>query len=493
MKLTLAPEPVPNTPNPANSILLSLPEQKIPDLFTNHRIVIANNGKCFGSLNGKTLSVDYCNPLVDQQFSLTKHGKLLHQASGLCVAKSPKSLNTAVLALTDDCARAPAFRVVGDTLRHGNLCLSPTRKELQWLVPVPILNPVPGCHVCLTKCDELASRITIISEARFIEDRKALLVDFPPGSTSPSCSYPACAINLRRPPSVHATSSTQPCSDLRTCVTIVTKTARRPLLVLRLAQSVRKHFGHDLPIIAVDDGPEPHPKSVRVQLAGFPLLTYVVVNQPDIGISAGRNIALERVTTRYIFLLDDDCILNKHTDLGKMVEILDSTDATLVGGKFTDYVDFAGFMEFEDTPFGRTLSLYSGTCTATNRTVPAFPDCVNCDLTTNVFVARTADLREVGGWSGELKVQEHKDIFLRLKSAGKKVVFCEGFQAYNRRIGKLNTELQESNYEELRRGKERRALFNELFRSRWGVERVAERTPNETANISLSRWSLDFR
>ena len=35
------------------------------------------------------------------------------------------------------------------------------------------------------------------------------------------------------------------------------------------------------------------------------------------------------------------------------------------------------------------------------------------------------------GWSKELKTQEHKDLFLRLKAGRKKVVYCPSFRIKN--------------------------------------------------------------
>ena len=54
------------------------------------------------------------------------------------------------------------------------------------------------------------------------------------------------------------------------------------------------------------------------------------------------------VTTKYFFILDDDIVLNKRMDVHKMVEILDTTDATLVGGRLN--LDFAGFLHFMNHP-----------------------------------------------------------------------------------------------------------------------------------------------
>ena len=57
---------------------------------------------------------------------------------------------------------------------------------------------------------------------------------------------------------------------------------------------------------------------------------------------------------------------------------------------------------------------------------------MRCDTTANIFMAKKADILEVGCWSEELKIQEHVDLFLRLKAAGKKVVWCPTVGVWNR-------------------------------------------------------------
>ena len=102
-----------------------------------------------------------------------------------------------------------------------------------------------------------------------------------------------------------------------------------------------------------------------------------------------------------------------------MAKILDTTVASLVGGKFSGYRHFAGFLHFSQEYHhgtdNRGLSLYSRGCNYANETV------VRYDLTSNVFMAKTKDILEVGGWSEELKIVEHKDLFLKLKATKKKV------------------------------------------------------------------------
>ena len=123
--------------------------------------------------------------------------------------------------------------------------------------------------------------------------------------------------------------------------------------------------------------------------------------------------------------------VTKSWDAAKMVELLDTSDLSLVGGR-TDSFDWPGFMDFHCDNRGHpVLTQHLKSCRIANQSLPFFPDCVRCDLTSNSFMARTRDVLDVGGWSRELKVFEHFDLFLRLKAAGKKVVWCPKFHVLN--------------------------------------------------------------
>ena len=45
-----------------------------------------------------------------------------------------------------------------------------------------------------------------------------------------------------------------------------------------------------------------------------------------------------------------------------------------------------------------------------------------CDFTPQFFLARTDVIRELGGWFAPLKMDEHQELFLRLKEAGLRVL-----------------------------------------------------------------------
>ena len=145
--------------------------------------------------------------------------------------------------------------------------------------------------------------------------------------------------------------------------------------------SIRTHLGYDLPTVVVDDGPVNYAQDIWEEMSRFPLLRYVV-GKDEMGISAGRNAAISRVNTLYFFLVDDDAIFSKHTNVSRLVQVLDTTDATVVGGGLSNKkFMFGGMLEFEKLDGEAGLLLFGGACTGNQREpVVNFPDCFRCDL-----------------------------------------------------------------------------------------------------------------
>ena len=75
-----------------------------------------------------------------------------------------------------------------------------------------------------------------------------------------------------------------------------------------------------------------------------------------------------------------------------MMEILDTTDATLVGGKFEGFMKFAGALKFGIYHSRQEFAIFSGHC---ERELPKFPNCEQCDSTSNIFMAKTEPVLEV--------------------------------------------------------------------------------------------------
>ena len=96
--------------------------------------------------------------------------------------------------------------------------------------------------VGLTNFDQKRSRVILSEESFFQKDRKILKTAVIPPSDD-SCDFKACGFNRRISPIKKLpTDQVQRCKKPWECVTLVVKTARRPHLVARLAQSVRDKY-----------------------------------------------------------------------------------------------------------------------------------------------------------------------------------------------------------------------------------------------------------
>ena len=453
-------------PEDLSSLTLFLPKEPV----ISYKLRLSYTGKCVGSSPDGRVRVMFCDPGEEEQyFQLLPDGKLQFgsDGEGKCVQLG---MGETRLILGKCSSGALRFEFVNgsylQTLDGEVKCVSPIKAAKDGLVP----NRTPANRdpVTLTRCDKDASKIELIEKASFLESRRHLLLPLPlPGPTK--CDFPACGINKEAPSAQPLPlAQVERCLNLSRCITVVTKTARRPQLVMRMVESLRAVDKYrDIAVVAFDDGGEEYSSEIMEKIAEFPNLEYVIGDEKDMGISRGRNLALKRVRTKYFMLLDDDNLINNLSDLELLVEILDTTDASLVGGAYKYNRDFAGFLNFGFHSSGkRALFASYGSCKKKKDIIPNFPSCVRCELTANAFMAKTRDIINVGGWSDELKVMEHKDLFLRLKAEGKKVVYCPKFKVLNRKPEK---ELQTEGYWLLRRKRE--GHMRVLFNNRWNIEK----------------------
>ena len=453
------------------------------------RIQLVEDGKCIRSSNGFNLEYEFCDPTQHHTFHFLQDGKLAYSISGLCVTLATEEIQPRPLKL-GGCSTAASFRVVNESYlqlidsSHGaEFCVS--RKKIHGK---SVKKRSEKSLVFSGDCIEILSRVNLLEENNFIARRKALLQPAP--VDNPDCNFPACNINKRPPPvKLLPSSEVKRCYNLSECVTAVIKTARRPHLVLRLAQSIRDTKGYDIPMIAYDDGVGPYPDEMMSKIASFPNLQYIIGDKADLGISLGRTLAVNLVQTKYFLLFDDDIVVYNRTDIELLAEILDTTDASLVGGKFHGTKYFSGFFWFtsldenDQLTSDQKLKYYEGACYHANETIPGFPSCTRCDTAVNFFMAKTADILEVGCWSEELKIMEHKDLFLRLKAAGKKVVDCPKVKVFNRgESGEVN---KLSGFHELRvaRARQMQNIFNNI----WNVHKTfrIRKEDNETVSAAF--------
>ncbi|KAL5246818.1 hypothetical protein ACHWQZ_G018872 [Mnemiopsis leidyi] len=466
------------------------PSQEYHPETIKYRFQLAHHGKCLGSSNNSNVDVVYCDPTQNHMFYFLGDSRVGFDRTGECLMFQDSNPRLGAVLNLGACSQAATFNLVNNSIiqladkqQTIPLCVAPIKPT-----NVATTDPDLGDQVGLTLCQEIASHLNLIEETDFQVRRRALLVP-PLNETNDYCDYPACGINKGAPPVVALPpEEVERCYNLSSCVTVVIKTARRPQLVLRLARSIRSVKGYDLPVIAYDDGVEPHAEEVMREFRDFPNLQYIVGEEEDLGIALGRTLAVQLVKTKYFLLFDDDTVLNNDTDIERLVDILDTTDASLVGGKVAGYKHFAGFLKFTGNNKGhRVLFHYNGGCFHKNETLAEFPDCMRCDTTTNVFLAKTADVLEVGGWSKELKIMEHKDLFLRLKAAQKKVVYCPKFTINNKREGPKKS--VESGFKHLRR--DRQTQMRKMFANIWNVNRCSEVSGKKFISQKVSTNSTD--
>ena len=443
--------------------------------YTSNRIIQDWAGYCVVPDPDGTLRMAFCNPNLNHTYSFTRSGQLLYDEAGMCVSGgiiTTENGNLFGLILTH-CDYS-------DLTYNGSYILHENVNITRCLTPVPELfdgnvtalgdaDVDQNYYLALTQCHEEQSRFTLTEEHDFLEDRKALLLPMP---ANDSCSSPAYAISHMVPAPIELLppGKVERCTNLTKCLTIVTKTARRVLGVLRFAESIRQVLGYDLPIVAIDDAGEEYSQEIQEMLTEYPLMEYIVGNDTHIGIGAGRTMGVHRVRTKYLGIFDDDTMFNEESDVARMVELLDTTDASLAEGKMTNSGNFGGFFSF-DCKDGDHLHIHvkHGSCNRLNETVINFPDCVRCDSSSNAFIAKTADVLEVGALSKELKISEHKDFFLRLRAGGKKMAYCPGFTVTNARIS-ANSPLSVTapGYGTKRRGSSSIHRFSTLASHRWG-------------------------
>ena len=409
-------------------------------------------GRCINAVDRSQLVVGHCQVgTLQGSFTLYSNKSLVHDASGLCLSNDGLGACHTEFTYTDSKLRV---QLAGLTL-----CLG-TGKE----------HPCMGSKIVLSTGCGKENDIMVVEEDVFQKSiealtRNTLPVPFVKNHEGMPCDFQACSLN-GRVENIKMLSNVVKCQHPADCVTIVVKTARRPHLVIRLADSIRTILGYDLRIVCVDDGPDDHPDSIVKQLKEYDI--DYTVGWMDMGISVGRNLALKRVRTKYFMLVDDDHVFTNTTDVTKMVDILDTTDASLVGGRFEDHDMFAGTINFDWFNNEKIFTMYSYYCQGPMLTKlnPQWDQCTQCDVTSNVFIAKLAHITHFGGWTDELKIKEHTDFFIKMKSHGLKVAYCDDVRIENRQ------ETSSREYQELRRDIQKSKLMSRLLNGRYNVNGV---------------------
>ncbi|RYD72356.1 MAG: glycosyltransferase, partial [Verrucomicrobiaceae bacterium] len=232
-------------------------------------------------------------------------------------------------------------------------------------------------------------------------------------------------------------------------VTVVIKTILRPEAVRAVVGSFSRVLGNAVPIIVVDDSPEPDAE-------GFPPQVKVIPMPFDSGLSAGRNRGVEAVQTSKIFLADDDCLLESGLEeIFRCLELLDQ-GWDLIGSGAHDCQTRNGVLHVSEQVITGEVR--------------------ECSFTKNFFVAKTELLRLVP-WDERMKTRpEHADHFLRLVESGAKIGGTGLLRFCN--LGGGNVE-----YRNLRSRN-----FMDIFREKWALSDVVWHSSGSTQPPDRPRW-----
>lgn len=190
-------------------------------------------------------------------------------------------------------------------------------------------------------------------------------------------------------------------------VTCIIKSFKRPQCVEALYFSIREYYP-DIDIVIVDDsGVDKYLSEKTYEAVKSDKNIQIKKLDFDVGLSVGRNEAVELVRTKYFVLLDDDFVFLPETNLERFLEAIETSNADMIGGLLNEFGTIRSF------------------CTIMNIKDNILYDIAGCykeengigysDKIYNFFIANTESIRKMDGWDPQFKLCEHTEFFLRAK------------------------------------------------------------------------------
>jgi len=213
-------------------------------------------------------------------------------------------------------------------------------------------------------------------------------------------------------------------------ITVCLKSFMRSKKTRECFASWQKHYP-GLKFIIVDDGPIDDVHSAfygQIEAGGHK----VIRTEFDIGLSAGRNVAMEQVKTKYVLMIDNDHFATETTNLYHLYEILRvKRYISIVGGRiFEDvkegdkYPRYEGWLNIDTNSDGDRMLRYEK-LDMNKHKWEEFDDIqfANVEITHNFLLMRRA-IYPTLKWDESIKVcGDHTDFFLEFKAKGYKMAF----------------------------------------------------------------------
>ena len=204
--------------------------------------------------------------------------------------------------------------------------------------------------------------------------------------------------------------------------TFIIKTFERPKALQRLLKTMVEYGYIDNPIIIIDDSK----KFIKIDSLPFKDFKYIFT-EFDIGLSAGRNLALSMVMTRSFITLDDDFFFTYKTNIDLLVKTMQKYDLDICGGsvnalKFTGRIDYV-----IDSNGNKVIRLWRKKYEEKlDENIFLF------NQIPNFFIGNTKKVLSFNGWDKEIKIgHEHITFFEYCKRHELKVGFTREVKINN--------------------------------------------------------------
>ena len=218
-------------------------------------------------------------------------------------------------------------------------------------------------------------------------------------------------------------------------ITIIVKTSERFKCLDKFLKSVFKYYP-DIKVLIADDSMNNYKKAIVEKYGKYNIEYYVL--DYDVGVSFGRNFLLNKTTTPYFLLCDDDFVFDKQSNLEATLKILQKNNLDIIGGYVRNYkiittlkdkiillgqkvlkyelpTNYIGSFDVKDNVFTAEYRLHD------------FPVYEQTDIVVNFFIAKTSSVKKMGGWDKKFKIQDHTEFFYRAKLNKLKVAFTNSF------------------------------------------------------------------
>lgn len=236
-------------------------------------------------------------------------------------------------------------------------------------------------------------------------------------------------------------------------VTVLIKSYLRPRCVARAIETIAREWPDVSEIIVLDDSPCVGliPRDDRYRL---------IVTEPDVGLSEGRNRLVAAARTPVVALFDDDFVPGAEARIDLLAAVVRQGASELVAGAIQEAEGFwngGWIFSIEGSVLHKEHAAYRSDCLLLGgETV----DLYFVDQVNNALVADREFLLAVG-WDPVLKLREHDDFALRSTRLGR--------IAYSPSSVIGHVPWDSSEYAAKR---DDTAPFHDYFLSKWGLTRV---------------------